>query len=292
LAFGRKLVFGRIMAFGHIMAFGRNCNDVGPTKLIVKFIGLVGLIDIIGLVGQIFLVSLNKLGIIGLVSYIGLNIVGRSRLSGISGLIGQISLICLIGIIGLISKGKLGITSLVGLSASSARWLIGLVGFTIRLSLATALIAAKTILLLWLQHAASHGVAALQISTSKIVNAATAYYAASLLHVRTFVREKMCWWLAIAKKKMWLWIVSFGESYNYNGDVLQLAEQIFSLSLPQMTKYCIMRECENIHSWISLVDDLVFSHQGEIYGFKFPKRFFGDLFQRSHSFDSFLNLII
>jgi len=43
----------------------------------------------------------------------------------------------------------------------------------------------------------------------------------------------MCWWLAIAKKKMWLWIVSFGESYN--GDVLQLAEQIFSLSLPQMT---------------------------------------------------------
>ncbi len=36
----------------------------------------------------------------------------------------------------------------------------------------------------------------------------------------------------------------------------------------------------------------------EIYGFKFPKRFFGDLFQRSHSFDSFdsfdsfLNLII
>jgi len=42
--------------------------------------------------------------------------------------------------------------------------------------------------------------------------------------------------------------------------------------------------CENIHSWISLVGDLVFSHQGEIYGFKFPKRIFGDLFQRSHSF--------
>ena len=100
----------------------------------------------------------------------------------------------------------------------------------------------------------------------------------------------MCWWLAIAKKKMWLWIVSFGESYN--GDVLQLAEQIFSLSLPQMTKYFVMRECENIHSWISLVGDLVSSHQGEIYGFKFPKKFFGDLFQRSHSFDSFLNLII
>ncbi len=31
------------------------------------------------------------------------------------------------------------------------------------------------------------------------------------------VREKMCWWLALAKKKMWLWIASFGKSYN--GDV-------------------------------------------------------------------------
>ncbi len=40
---------------------------------------------------------------------------------------------------------------------------------------------------------------------------------------------------ALARKKMWLWIASFGESYN--SDVLQLAEQIFSLSLPQMTKY-------------------------------------------------------
>jgi hypothetical protein len=67
------------------------------------------------------------------------------------------------------------------------------------------------------------------------------------------------------KEKLWLWIASFGESYN--GDVLQLAKQLFSLSLQQMTKYCIMRECENIHSWISLVGDLAFSHQGGIYGF-------------------------
>jgi hypothetical protein len=42
---------------------------------------------------------------------------------------------------------------------------------------------------------------------------------------------------------------------------------------PQMTKYCVMRECENIHSWISLSGDLVFSYQQGIYGFKFPKRF-------------------
>jgi hypothetical protein len=77
------------------------------------------------------------------------------------------------------------------LSALFARWLIGLIGFTIYLSLAAALIAAKTILLLWLEHAASHGVVALQISASKIVNAATAYHAASSLHVRMFVKEKV-----------------------------------------------------------------------------------------------------
>ena len=43
--------------------------------------------------------------------------------------------------------------------------------------------------------------------------------------MHSLVREKMWWWLALAKKKMWLWIVSFGKSYN--GDVLQLAEQVF-----------------------------------------------------------------
>jgi hypothetical protein len=46
-----------------------------------------------------------------------------------------------------------------------------------------------------------------------------------------------------------------------------------TINSPQMTKYSVMRECENIHSWISLSGDLVFSHQQGIYGFKFPKRF-------------------
>jgi hypothetical protein len=40
--------------------------------------------------------------------------------------------------------------------------------------------------------------------------------------------------------------------------------------------------CENIHSWISLVGDLEFSHQGGIYDFKFPKKvFWGSLPQIS-----------
>jgi hypothetical protein len=71
----------------------------------------------------------------------------------------------------------------------------------------------------------------------------------------------MWWWLALARKQMWRWIASFGESYN--GDVLQYAKQLFSLRLPQMTKYCVMRECDNIHPWICTTGDLAFSHQQE-----------------------------
>ena len=72
---------------------------------------------------------------------------------------------------------------------------------------------------------ATHGVVAAKSSANKIFNAATAFYAASLLHVHTFVREKMCWWLALAKKKMWLWIASFVNPYN--GDVLHFTKQLF-----------------------------------------------------------------
>jgi len=159
-----------------------------------------------------------------------------------------------IGLIGIISLGNLGITSLVGLPASSARQFIGLIGFVNEATKIT-----------WrLKQAAALGVATLQSSATKTA-ALTYYFTASLLHMHSLLSEKMWWWLALARKKMWLWIASFGESYN--GDMLQLAEQIFSLSLPRMTKYCVLRECQNIHSWISLVGDLAFSHQGGIYGF-------------------------
>jgi hypothetical protein len=57
--------------------------------------------------------------------------------------------------------------------------------------------------------------------------------------MHSLVREKMWWWLALTRKKMWQWIASFGESYN--SDVLQYTKQFFSLRLPQMTKYCVMR---------------------------------------------------
>jgi hypothetical protein len=82
---------------------------------------------------------------------------------------------------------------------------------------------------------------------TEIANAASTYYVtASSFHVHSLVRKKMWWRLALARKKMWWWIASFGKSYN--GDMLQYAKQLFSLRLPQMTKYCVMRECDNIHS--------------------------------------------
>ena len=54
----------------------------------------------------------------------------------------------------------------------------------------------------------------------------------------------MLWWLDLARKKMRRWIASFGKSYH--GDVLQLAKQLFSVRLPLMTKFFVMRECDNI----------------------------------------------
>ena len=87
-----------------------------------------------------------------------------------------------------------------------------------------AVAAIKTIR--WLKHTASGEVAALHFSASEIVNATTLYYCAvSLLHICLFLREKMCWWLALAKKKMKFWIASFGDPYD--SDVLQLAKQLF-----------------------------------------------------------------
>jgi len=177
--------------------------------------GLVGLIGYNGLVGRIIqngLVDRNNLvGPIGFSDISGLidriSLVGPIGFSGVIGLVGQISLgislASLIGLVGqigfgfvrLISLGDLSVISLINLSASANHWpnvigfgLIGLVGSSALsahqlIGLISFVIAAKTISR-QLKHAASHGVAALRISASEIVNAATANYAASSLNVR------------------------------------------------------------------------------------------------------------
>jgi hypothetical protein len=80
------------------------------------------------------------------------------------------------------------------------------------------------------------------------------------------------------QRESWLWCVGrvFSSLAGLNsvfGNALQNATQLFFVKILQTTKYYIMRECENIHSWISLSGELVFSHQQGIYGLKFPKFF-------------------
>jgi hypothetical protein len=82
-------------------------------------------------------------------------------------------------------------------------------------------------------------------------------------------------------RESWLWSVrrvllstlARLDSDLFFRHALQYAKQLFLSRLSQMTKYFVMRECENIPTWISLCLTTVFSQQGRIYGFKFPKRF-------------------
>jgi hypothetical protein len=284
-----------------------NLIDLQPTHDLVDHYGVIGrtnliidLIKIVGYNGQISLVSLidrishvSLSGFIGHISFIGLSIVGFVGLSLVSlgGRISHSSRVgrCIIGLIDLPASSNhwpIGVIGVISLSliassasvASLARRLISFISLvgssTHRLfceRIATAVNeATKTTWLL--KQAATLGVATLRLSANEIANASSTYYLiASSFHVHSLVREKMWWWLALARKKLCWWLASFGESYH--GDVLQYAKHLFSLRLPQMTKYCVMRECDNIHSWISLSGDLAFSHQHGIYGFKFPKRF-------------------
>jgi hypothetical protein len=57
------------------------------------------------------------------------------------------------------------------------------------------------------------------------------------------------------------------------GNALQHAIQLFFNRIPQMTKYFVMRECENIPTGISLCCDPAFAHKKEFSIFKFPERF-------------------
>jgi hypothetical protein len=57
-----------------------------------------------------------------------------------------------------------------------------------------------------------------------------------------------------------------------------------------MTKYFVMRECENIPTWISLCVTTVFSQQGGISVFKFRQEVFGVLLDKDLTLLAFLTL--
>jgi hypothetical protein len=63
------------------------------------------------------------------------------------------------------------------------------------------------------------------------------------------------------------------STQTFFGVELQNGIQIFYNRIPQMAKYFVMRECENIPTRISLCCDLAFAHKKEFPIFKFLDRF-------------------
>jgi hypothetical protein len=63
------------------------------------------------------------------------------------------------------------------------------------------------------------------------------------------------------------------ESDFFFGLALQDGKQILFNRILQMTKDSIMREYEDIPTWISLCCDSAFAHKKEFSIFKFPERF-------------------
>jgi hypothetical protein len=96
------------------------------------------------------------------------------------------------------------------------------------------------------------------------------------VHIKFKIKTKLspCYLLA---RESWLWCVRrvFSSLAGLNsvfGDALQNEKQLFSTRIPQMTKYCIMRECENILCGYLYDGDLVFVILKGISIFEFPKR--------------------
>jgi hypothetical protein len=80
------------------------------------------------------------------------------------------------------------------------------------------------------------------------------------------------------QRESWLWCVrrvfsSLAGLDSVFGNALQNATQLFFDRILQMTKYCIMRECENILHGYLYIFDLAFVILKGINGFKFSKRF-------------------
>jgi hypothetical protein len=67
-------------------------------------------------------------------------------------------------------------------------------------------------------------------------------------------------------------LAGLGSVFFFFGNALQNATQSFFNRIPQMTKYFVMKECENVPTGISLCCDSAFAHKKEFSIFKFPER--------------------
>jgi hypothetical protein len=171
-----------------------------------------------------------------------MGLIGYNDLTSLIGLISLVSLMGLIG--GHISLGHTGLVGFIGLGLVSFISLVGLGCFSSWLTcerkkmwyfvnndmlqdcFTAAILAAA---------ARTNGVA-MTSSATKITNAAIWYYCAAS---HWLVRESWLCYVLLPTGRL---------DSSFFRNTLQNAKQLFSLRLPQMTKYCIMRECENIHS--------------------------------------------
>ena len=120
--------------------------------------------------------------------------------------------------------------------------------------------------------AKTHGVAIKLASATKITNAAIWYYCAALLLVLlSLIRRQSGLWCE------WRVFSSLAGLDSVFKNALQYAKQLFSVRIPVMTKYCIMRECDNIRNGYLYGGDLLFVILKGIYGLNSPKGFWRSL---------------
>jgi hypothetical protein len=74
-------------------------------------------------------------------------------------------------------------------------------------------------------------------------------------------------------RRVFFFLTELDLDFFFFGDALQNATQLFFSRILQMTKYFIMRECEDIPTGISVCFDSAFAHKKECSIFKFPERF-------------------
>jgi hypothetical protein len=97
------------------------------------------------------------------------------------------------------------------------------------------------------------------------------------VHIQFEIKTKLSPCCSFARES-WLWcerrvFSSLAGLDSVFRNALQNATQLFFNRIPQITKYFVMRECENIPTEISLCCDSAFAHKKEFSIFKFPERF-------------------
>jgi hypothetical protein len=188
-----------------------------------------------------------------------ISLVSLSGISGINGISSRISHNGLIGLIGISLVSLINLVSLSGIN--------DLVGFD---SLVAVIIAAAEFLVAMATQAATaktHRVTIKLASATKITSAAIWYYCTALLVLLSLIwRERGLW----GEWRVFSSLAGLASDFQ---NALQNAKQLFAVRIPLMTKYFIMRECDNtLHGYLFVVTT-VLSHQDGIHGFKFPNRF-------------------